>query len=120
MTLEENFCFDFRFLKKRAMARRREPEFKIPKIFGTVVTLDGSGSSVLGSVHTVKRAGEEQWLDYEDEVRAQNWNYDWEIRKRKMKEEKKRKEREEFNKRVNNRNWFEQEKKKEKKKTSRR
>ena len=105
------------------MARRREPEFKIPRIFGTVVTKDGSGSDVLGSVYTVKRAGDEQWLDYEEEVRAQHWNYDWENRKEKMREEKRRQEREakkekkkEFNRRVNQRNWFEQEEKERKKK----
>ena len=104
------------------MAGKKEPEFKIPRIFGTVVTRDGSGSDVLGSVYTVKRAGDEQWLSYEEEVRAKHWNYDWENRKEKMREEKRRQEREakkekkEFNKRVNKRNWFEQEEKERKKK----
>ena len=88
--------------------------FKRPSIFGTVMT--GDGSSVLGSVHTIKRAGDDQFLDYEEEVRAKNWNYEGELRKRKMEEEKRRQRKDDFNKRVNSRNWFEKEERKRKEK----
>merc|ERR1712015_197392 len=72
--------------------------------------MDGNESSDLGSLYTIKRAGDDQFLDYEDEMLAQNWHYERELKKR-MKEEKKR-EKKKFNERVEARNKFEEEKKK--------
>ena len=44
----------------------KKPGDNRPSVFGTV--MDGDGSSVLGSVHTIKRPGDDQFLDYEEEI----------------------------------------------------